>query len=215
MSVSTATAMERREAALRIVLRKAAQDTFPATDIEKRADKMPLGEVVRLLQVMNEAGFRNLAICRKGLVREAGRLTETGLVLKGTLRVTFIEATRYVGWMHISPCLVTGKAMMERLDSRSPTGRTNLMRLAGQGDVKGVRTLIGFGVDVNAKDQHGQTALMAAALGGRTEVIQLLVSARADTKAKDHRQRSAMDHANRLHQHMTKLLISEPTETKS
>ncbi len=57
-----------------------------------------------------------------------------------------------------------------------------LVKLAGKGDVDGVRSLLDQGVNVNAKDSAlGCTALVYAAQWDRPDVVQLLLARGADT----------------------------------
>jgi ankyrin repeat protein len=53
------------------------------------------------------------------------------------------------------------------------------------GNLKGVRTKIILGADVNAKSRYGCTALMWASYNGRLEVVKELIEAGADVNAKD------------------------------
>lgn len=54
---------------------------------------------------------------------------------------------------------------------------SELIETAKNGQTVKVRSLLGAGADVNAKDTKGQTALMAAALAGHTGTVQALLDA--------------------------------------
>jgi ankyrin repeat protein len=58
-------------------------------------------------------------------------------------------------------------------------GVTALMLAAGDGHTSVVKTLIGSGSDINAKDEVGVTALTRAAVEGHTAIVQLLKQAGA------------------------------------
>src|SRR5262249_7663733 len=62
-----------------------------------------------------------------------------------------------------------------------PEGETALMTAARTGRIEAVKTLLGHGAAVNAKENwHGQTALMWAAAEGYPDVVRALVAAGAD-----------------------------------
>ncbi|XP_077252262.1 serine/threonine-protein kinase 12-like [Tasmannia lanceolata] len=60
-----------------------------------------------------------------------------------------------------------------------------LMNLASEGDVKGIKELLGAGTDVNFRDIDGRTALHVAACHGRTEVVDLLLRMGAEVDSED------------------------------
>ena len=44
------------------------------------------------------------------------------------------------------------------------------------GELETVQSLVGKGIDVNAKDNNGETALMKASAGGHIETVEFLIS---------------------------------------
>src|SRR4051812_20330256 len=60
-----------------------------------------------------------------------------------------------------------------------------LFEAARKGDVKGVRSALDNGADVNAKWRYDQTALLMAAFCGHTDMAKLLVERGADVDVKD------------------------------
>jgi serine/threonine-protein phosphatase 6 regulatory ankyrin repeat subunit B len=50
---------------------------------------------------------------------------------------------------------------------------------SGDGRIEVVGLLLGYGADVNAKDEFGSTALMRASMNGHTNVVQLLLKSGA------------------------------------
>ncbi|GFP87136.1 serine/threonine-protein kinase ctr1 [Phtheirospermum japonicum] len=73
-----------------------------------------------------------------------------------------------------------GLSVPENLDSTM-----QLLFMACQGDVEGVRDLLDEGVDVNSIDLDGRTALHIAACEGHVEVVKLLLSRKANLDARD------------------------------
>ncbi len=65
-------------------------------------------------------------------------------------------------------------------DSESP-----LIAAAKTGDVTSVKSLLGKGADINARDGYGRTPLHWVAQWGRKEVVELLLANKADVDAKD------------------------------
>ncbi|WP_405079385.1 ankyrin repeat domain-containing protein [Paenibacillus chitinolyticus] len=64
---------------------------------------------------------------------------------------------------------------------------TQLLEAAAKGDAEKVRTLIGEGADVNARDSHGNTPVMAAAINRRPEAVRVLLEAGADVNIRNDR----------------------------
>lgn len=60
-----------------------------------------------------------------------------------------------------------------------------LIHAAYRGEIPWLEELIGWGVDLEARDQFGQTALMMAAHSGQHHAITLLLKAGADVNASD------------------------------
>jgi uncharacterized protein len=80
------------------------------------------------------------------------------------------------------------------VDPRS--GVTALHYAAAQGHADVIRLLLGWGADVNARDDDGQTPLMFAAGHGGRDHLQPLLDAGADLDRRDERDRTAIDHAD-------------------
>jgi hypothetical protein len=59
-------------------------------------------------------------------------------------------------------------------------GFTELMYLAGQGDVEKAKSLLDTGLNVNAQDEMGGTALLYAAMNAQQDMVSLLVAYGAD-----------------------------------
>ena len=73
------------------------------------------------------------------------------------------------------------KTLLNRgVDAEDECGRTALMRAAYDGDTDTVRTLLGRGANVNARDVADATALTMAISGGCDEIVQLLKGAGAE-----------------------------------
>nr|GMD24952.1 serine/threonine-protein kinase HT1-like isoform X1 [Ipomoea batatas] len=71
-------------------------------------------------------------------------------------------------------------AVPENLDSTM-----QLLFMACQGDVEGVKELLDEGIDVNSIDLDGRTALHIGACEGHVEVVKLLLSRKANIDARD------------------------------
>jgi len=67
-----------------------------------------------------------------------------------------------------------------------------LIRAAADGDLEGVRILVGRGAKVNARHSNGMTPLLAAALMGRTDVMQFLLLQGADIKTRYRNEATAL-----------------------
>ena len=61
----------------------------------------------------------------------------------------------------------------------------DLLNAARNGDTPRVRTLLGSGANVEAKDKNGRTPLMLAAGNGHADAVKLLLEKGADPKARD------------------------------
>ena len=80
--------------------------------------------------------------------------------------------------------------------SQRPSGAdapgADLILAARSGSVDLVRTLVGKGTNVNARDDMGRTALMWAANNGTADTVQLLLSNGAEVDAKDQEGKTAL-----------------------
>ena len=63
---------------------------------------------------------------------------------------------------------------------------TPLMQAAIEGDVSRVKSLLGDGADINARDEYELTPIMHALTKNQTEVAELLVTRGADVNASDY-----------------------------
>ena len=70
-----------------------------------------------------------------------------------------------------------------------------LLQATETGDVEQMETLLGQGVDVNARNAHGWTPLHVAAAGGDPTVVALLLHHRADVHAQSHIGTTPLDNA--------------------
>jgi hypothetical protein len=77
-------------------------------------------------------------------------------------------------------------AQLERDDEESDKRAREVMlwEFIGNGDVEKVKMVLGFGVDVNAKDKDGWTPLMWAAVKGHENCVSALISGGASVNAK-------------------------------
>ena len=82
------------------------------------------------------------------------------------------------------------------------TGGTAAMLLdaARIGDAAGVRTLLGQGVDVDARTDIGETALILAAFGGHAKTVEALLAAGADVNAESDFGSTALMRAAFIHE---------------
>ncbi|MGX4584935.1 ankyrin repeat domain-containing protein [Paenibacillus chitinolyticus] len=76
-----------------------------------------------------------------------------------------------------------GNGKMEMTSEKN----TRLLEAAAKGDAEKVRTLIGEGAEVDARDSQGNTAVMAAAINRRHEAVRVLLKAGADVNIRNDR----------------------------
>lgn len=80
----------------------------------------------------------------------------------------------------VMPLINNAKALLNLgVDVKDECGRTALMRAAYDGNTNIVKTLLGRGANVNARDVADATALTLAISGGCDEIEQLLRDAGA------------------------------------
>ncbi len=80
----------------------------------------------------------------------------------------------------VMPLINNARALLNwGVDAKDECGRTALMRAAYDGDTDTVRTLLGKGANVNARDLWDVTALTMANARGHDEIVQLLREAEA------------------------------------
>jgi ankyrin repeat protein len=80
----------------------------------------------------------------------------------------------------VAPLINNAKALLNwGVDVKDECGRTALMRAAYDGSADTVKTLLGRGANVNARDLSDATALTMAIAGGRDEIERLLKEAGA------------------------------------
>lgn len=80
----------------------------------------------------------------------------------------------------VMPLINSAKALLNSgVDVKDECGRTALMRAAYDGNTNIVKTLLGRGANVNARDVADATALTLAISGGCDEIEQLLRDAGA------------------------------------
>ena len=80
----------------------------------------------------------------------------------------------------VIPLINSAKALLNSgVDAKDECGRTALMRAAYDGNTNIVKTLLGRGANVNARDVADATALTMAISGGCDEIEQLLRDAGA------------------------------------
>lgn len=84
------------------------------------------------------------------------------------------------------------------------------------GDLHTISTLIGQGVDVNARDEGGSTALMRVALHGYQEMAKFLLNAKADPTVKDALGKTALHYAAQEHRlPMVELLVASGADVNA
>lgn len=81
------------------------------------------------------------------------------------------------------------------IDARDRSGRTVLMRAAGEGNLLVVAHLLGAGADASLIDVQGRTALHYAAVAGADGVAELLCDSGTPLEARDSAGRTALWHA--------------------
>jgi hypothetical protein len=80
----------------------------------------------------------------------------------------------------VMPLINSAKALLNSgVDEKDECGRTALMRAAYDGSTDTVKTLLGRGANVNARDISDATALTMAIAGGCDEIERLLKEAGA------------------------------------
>ena len=87
-------------------------------------------------------------------------------------------------------------ALALQLSGQEPSPAERLVRMAANGDLAGVRSLLSAGADPNAVDDsevRGWTALMAAAKVGSIEVTEALLNSHANVNAKNAYGATALD----------------------
>lgn len=77
------------------------------------------------------------------------------------------------------------RATEEEEDQVDIDPRVNLMYLANEGDLDGIKELLNSGIDVNFRDIDNRTALHISACQGKSEVVELLLSRGASVDSKD------------------------------
>lgn len=77
------------------------------------------------------------------------------------------------------------RANEEEEDQVDIDPRVNLMYLANEGDLDGIKELLSSGIDVNFRDIDDRTALHVSACQGKTEVVELLLSRGANVDSRD------------------------------
>lgn len=88
----------------------------------------------------------------------------------------------------------------EKLSQRVQDHRkSELLRLAQNGDNEGVKELLQVGTDVNSMDRFGWTAAMSAAFEGHVDVLQTLVKAGADLTISNSQGHTAVSLASQKH----------------
>lgn len=115
---------------------------------------------------------------------------------------TFLKTIEYVN-----------KKINLNFNATNENGDTFLIAASRQGSLKIVKSLIGYGADVNAKNNDGRTALM---LTSNLEIAKLLIDSGADVNAKNNDGGTALTQAvkwDRLE--ITKLLIDNGADTKN
>jgi ankyrin repeat protein len=96
-----------------------------------------------------------------------------------TRRISFIA--RYLAVLVLIPVL-----LLVGCGNSAPTNNEQFIGAAAEGKIELVKTFLGRGADVNARDTNGVTALMMAANYGHIDVVRLLLDKGADIGAKDH-----------------------------
>jgi len=76
--------------------------------------------------------------------------------------------------------LALAGAIREVANSKDQALTDRLLRAARQGDVRGIRSLVAKGVDVNGQHSLGWSPLHVAAVCGQAEAVQALIEAGAD-----------------------------------
>lgn len=138
-----------------------------------------------------EAGELNRAVRR-------GDPEISAALLKAGAPVTPEAVRRAIGNEMMTRLLgATAEAQRRAVSEETAPGSgvTNLMTASYDGNEARVRALIGFGANVNAKDNRGRTVLMYAAGADEPSatVVKLLLDSGADPAAKDVRGDTALD----------------------
>ncbi|MBQ6112959.1 MAG: ankyrin repeat domain-containing protein [Synergistaceae bacterium] len=93
---------------------------------------------------------------------------------------------------------------------------SNFIDFCRKGNGQAITKALGFGADVNAKDNKGWTALMEAAYEGHAEVVKILLDAGADANAKDKYGNPALIKAVRKgHAEVVKILLDAGAEVNA
>jgi len=88
--------------------------------------------------------------------------------------------------------------------------KKDLNQAAVDGDLERVKTLVGQGSDVNAKNRMGMTPLVVAAMNNRTAVCEFLVTKGADLNAKDGKGQTALYFAvDRNNKELVEMLVKK------
>ena len=112
---------------------------------------------------------------------------------------TFLKTIEYVN-----------KKINLNFNATNENGDTFLIAASRQGSLKIVKSLIGYGADVNAKNNDGRTALM---LTSNLEIAKLLIDSGADVNAKSNGGLTALMLTSSLE--ITKLLIDNGADVNA
>jgi ankyrin repeat protein len=103
-----------------------------------------------------------------------------------------------------------------RKSDTDPSVNEQLLKVAEDGSLEQVKTLLAKGADVNAKGNIGVTALMSAARSGNLEVVKFLIDKGADVNAKDKYGQTALTWAAMLGKiEAVKLLIDKRADVNA
>lgn len=147
----------------------------------------------------------------KGLFRSAALLilALVGMAVANALAHTWIGILITVGviiylianWFRRQKLTPAQREREDNEKKAQKDGLTEIMACAANGDLKRIRELVEYGVDVNARSNSGTTALMYAARNNHLAVVEFLLTAGAIAKLESDKRSTAADIARKSGHH--------------